>query len=451
MPKGERLRALFITTAFPPESQAGAHRLRRFAIGLPKHGIEMAVVTVHPRCVATIIDDSLCEGLPADMPVVRVPCWDPYQHMGRYRYTFPRRGRIAWLLYMSVWFWVRLFPRVAFPDPHAAWIVAALMPALTLARRFKPDVIVASMPSYSAAVLGAVVARVLHKPMVLDCRDPWSGVRPPIGKRSIMRAVHQLLEKWVWQSVTCGTAVTQDAADFIGQHVGEAVRNKLTVIPSAVDFDLASDIEPYPEPAFSLVYAGNYGYGTEGLEVLIKAIRVMVEKHHVMPGHFSLKLFGPYHLSTVKFARRHGVADYVRWYGSVGHKHLLKHLKGATASVAVEPEKYYYTLPGKALESLSVRKPVLAISPHGSALEEFLERTGMGWNFDFGEHLALSDKMALLINNPDSVPTNPDPDGIAPYLIDNIICRFANLLQLAAKKGVPSNGHAERLCQNQVF
>src|SRR5512142_3135319 len=65
-------RVLFVTPHFPPDSSAGAHRVRLLAPHLAAHGWEPTVLTVDPRDYEGSVDGALAELVPPTVEVVRV-------------------------------------------------------------------------------------------------------------------------------------------------------------------------------------------------------------------------------------------------------------------------------------------------------------------------------------------------------------------------------------------
>ena len=64
-------RVLMVTPHFPPDTSAGAHRVRLLAPHLSRYGWEPTVVTVDPRDYEGRLDGGLAALLPEDLRVVR--------------------------------------------------------------------------------------------------------------------------------------------------------------------------------------------------------------------------------------------------------------------------------------------------------------------------------------------------------------------------------------------
>src|SRR5688572_30832980 len=64
-------RVLMISPHFPPDSSAGAHRVRLLAPHLSRYGWEPTVVSVDPRDYEGRIDPQLCQLVPQELRVIR--------------------------------------------------------------------------------------------------------------------------------------------------------------------------------------------------------------------------------------------------------------------------------------------------------------------------------------------------------------------------------------------
>jgi glycosyltransferase involved in cell wall biosynthesis len=95
----------------------------------------------------------------------------------------------------------RLVKKLLFPDRHVLWLPSALPRALSVARKWKVEAVLATMPPFSLCFLAAAVAGILKVPLILDFRDEWSGfyVRgygPPNDTGPVWRGLVRLSEKW---------------------------------------------------------------------------------------------------------------------------------------------------------------------------------------------------------------------------------------------------------------
>ncbi|HVB38358.1 MAG TPA: hypothetical protein VND92_07465, partial [Vicinamibacterales bacterium] len=70
-------RILMISPHFPPDTSAGAHRVRLLAPHLPAFGWEPTVVTIDPRDYEGRLDPDLARLVPPGLRVVRCRAWSP--------------------------------------------------------------------------------------------------------------------------------------------------------------------------------------------------------------------------------------------------------------------------------------------------------------------------------------------------------------------------------------
>jgi glycosyltransferase involved in cell wall biosynthesis len=68
-------RVLMVSPHFPPDTSAGAHRVRLLAPHLPMHGWDPTVVTVEESGYEGRLDPELASLVPASVRIVRAPAW----------------------------------------------------------------------------------------------------------------------------------------------------------------------------------------------------------------------------------------------------------------------------------------------------------------------------------------------------------------------------------------
>ncbi len=139
-------RVLMMSPHFPPDTTAGAHRVRLLAPHLPAHGWEPVVVTVDPGRYEGRVDPGLLSLVPPGVRVVRSPAWSPR--------------------------WTRVLG-VGDLGLRAFTGLYRTSTALVARERFDA-VFITIYPTYPA-LIGPMLKRRFHVPFVLDYQDPWIG------------------------------------------------------------------------------------------------------------------------------------------------------------------------------------------------------------------------------------------------------------------------------------
>jgi hypothetical protein len=422
------LQALFLVTHFAPESRASANRITRFVSLLPDEGIQPLVLTLREACTSPN-DPAGLTGLPADLRVVRLPCLNPVIHVARRLPAGPSpQDR---LLRFGGRVLTQGTARVLFPDALVTWAAAALPVALRLVQRERVDVLVASLPHYSTALLAAAVSRISRIPYVIDYRDAWTPSLATLRPSRPRLAAHAALERLLAGRAAGLGAVSAPHARLIEDFLGPAYRGRIAVVPNAADLHLTTDVLPYPEERFVIAHLGNL-VGGRTLEPLLLALASLQREGLLHPDRFALIHYGQHHPATFATAARLGLGALVQYGGHLPRGELLRRAKGSRLTVAVQEESFAYGLPSKVLESVALGRPVLGISPPGSVMAATIAELGMGVNFDFPEHAAIARWLRLVLIGELLLPTAPRPGSLEPYTARSTTHRFAELLRAAA-------------------
>ena len=211
-------RVLMVSPHFPPDTSAGAHRVRLLAPYLAEFGWEPTVMTIEASAYEGRLDPDLARLVPAGLRLVRARAWSP----GR-----TRRFGVGDL-------GLRSFHGLK----HACE---------ELVRQERFDALFITIyPTYTA-LLGPILKRRYGIPFVLDYQDPWVGswgldAGPggvPDFKSRISRAIAARLEPIAVRSADALTAVSARTYEDVLARIPDARPRTCAAIPLGVD---ASDL-----------------------------------------------------------------------------------------------------------------------------------------------------------------------------------------------------------------
>jgi glycosyltransferase involved in cell wall biosynthesis len=201
-------RVLMVSYWYPPTPGAAARRVAGLSRHLADHGWEPVILT------AGEAEEQPRTG-PGRPSVVRVPdLKHPNQLYTPYAGPLPPSRWKEWL-------------RTAiFPDRFFAWREGAVRTGGAMLRRERYDVVWATFPPASAAMVGARLSRRGGLPLVLDLRDPWVGPGGYEPHAAALRRRHERLE--------CELETSAAAVTMISQAMAEDVCARLRLEPERV-------------------------------------------------------------------------------------------------------------------------------------------------------------------------------------------------------------------------
>jgi glycosyltransferase involved in cell wall biosynthesis len=331
---------LVLAYFFPPIGGAGVQRTLKALKYLPEHGWRATVVTTSSSAYP-LSDASLDAEIPAGTRVVR---------------AFEPRG-LARLQQLAVMALNRLRLRglrdlAGWPDLMAGWGVFALLAALRMARRDRPDVIYSSGPPFTGQIVAAILHRLTGIPCVTDFRDEWSE-NPHGDQARFVRAISRRTERWIAAQAHAVIGV----ADYF--RIAGVAPDDLVVIPNGVDEqDLAA--EPAGERAsdgpLRLSHVGTL-YGDRDADPVFAAMRRLIEAGRLDAGAIELRVVGSDWLPDLD-AR---VPVPLSRTGYVSHREAVGEMFSADALLLyVAPTSLAPS--GKLFEYLASGRPILCVA-----------------------------------------------------------------------------------------
>jgi glycosyltransferase involved in cell wall biosynthesis len=377
---GHRMRVLLVSHAFPPRNVVGAVRVGKFASYLHQAGHDVRVVAA-----PTTGDQSLV----VDFPLDRVAYADE-------RAVEPALSRVVKR--------IRGFPtdvrggtatpRVAgpaapartglsavlarhfsallhIPDARAGWIGAATVAGREIARGWRPDIVFASAPPYSALIAASRIARACDAPWIAEIRDLWVG-NPYSNDPAWRRWIDRFLEWRVLGSAAALVTISPSCAAALRCRHRQPIA---CVLNGYVEEDFpAEPAEPPPGEVVSILYTGGIYPGYRDPSPLFRAIAGLgaAERQRI-----AVHFYGPPAQEVAPLAAEHGVADRVFVHDPVPYKAslALQTLADVLLLLQWNDQKDAGTLPAKFFEYLGARRPILSLGyEHGDLAAMIRER-----------------------------------------------------------------------------
>ncbi|WP_438040911.1 glycosyltransferase [Sorangium sp. So ce128] len=385
-------RLLLISYHFPPVGGAGVQRPVKFVKYLRRFGWEASVlVAANPS--APLSDESLLGDIPAETHIERARTWEPSYSMkakvasdttSTTTAKGPRR-RLARALRGAAMLALQ-------PDPQVLWLPSALRAGSHLLRGIHHDAILATAPSYSNLVLGALLKKRFGLPLVLDFRDEWDISQRYLEnarQNAFSFAVQSRMQRYILQQADALICTTKSSARRLQDRAREAGSHAAsTCIYNGFDEDdfapgqAAADIAKSEPNTFRLVYTGTL-WNLTSIEPLIAAIEVLDASAPERLAQLELVIVGRRTeqqerlLDRVKKTRCR-----LRLEPYCDHSRSIDWMRSADALCMLlsDVENAHRVVPAKMFEYLSLGKGILAIAPDGEATDIIKEHKA-GYHF----------------------------------------------------------------------
>jgi hypothetical protein len=396
-------RVLMLSPHFPPDTSAGAHRVRLLAPHLRRHGWEPTVVTVDPRDYEGRLDPGLADLVPEDLRVVRCRAWPP---------ALTRLAGVGDLGLRALDGLRRTCARLLATERFDALFITIY-------------------PTYPA-LLGPLLKRRFGVPFVLDYQDPWVGAwgltvgggrggRPDWRSRA-SRLIASRLEPRVVRAADAITTVSEEMYRELWRRYPGLEGTPCAAIPiggEPADFERIrraprENLWFDPKDGQTHVcYVGTLlplGEGT--LRALLTAVGLVSGRRPDLYARLRLHFFGTGNQTVAGAAARAlpvaaeiGVADRVTEVTTrIDYLDALTVLTQAHAILLMGSSERHYTA-SKLYPALYAERPLLAVYHEASSVAEILRR-------------AASPPAARLVTYSDAVPAGSHVEAIAREIIE---------------------------------
>jgi glycosyltransferase involved in cell wall biosynthesis len=385
-------RVLMISPHFPPDTSAGAHRVRLFAPYLPEFGWEPTVVSVDASAYEGRLDPDLARLVPDSVRVVRAAAWD-----------------------------AALTRRIGIGDLGLRALAGLRRECRRLmdAERFDA-LFITIYPTYPA-VLGPMLKRRHRVPFVLDYQDPWVsawglevGPGPnglPDARSRITRALARRIEPHVVRAADALTAVSARTYEDVLARVPDARPRACAAIPLGFDERDLEALQRAPranswfddqDDLVHLCYVGTVL--PKGFDVLRAVLMALARVRDRAPRsyarlrvHFvgtSNQRVASVEPRVLPAARDAGVADIVTEAPPrLDYLDALNVQTRADALLLLGSSERHYT-PSKVFPAILARRPILAFYHRESSVVDVLRQPSLGARvFTFDEKNPLADQV----------------------------------------------------------
>ncbi len=429
-----------VSPHFPPDTSAGAHRVRLLAPHLPRYGWEPTVVTVDPRDYEGRLDRGLAELVPAEVRVIRCRAWQPY--------------------------WTRRF---GFGDLGLRAFTGLYRACSEILRREAFDALFITIYPTYPALMGPRLQQRFGIPFVLDYQDPWVGEwgksvgggpnGTPDWKSRLSRRVATLLEPRAARHAAALTAVSAATYEHVQARYPALQHTPCLELPIGGD---PADFErvlahPCPnmffDPADGLFHLCSVGTllptGFETLRAVLKAAAFLRERHPSAYRRLRLHFFGTSNQTdrgatarVLLAARDIGVEEMVTEVAPrIDYQQALTVLTQASAILMMGSSEKHYTA-SRLYPGLLAQRPILGLYHEASTVHEILHRAAaptaarvVTYNDSARAESRVDeicDALAALVDEAHSGPAAVDLGGMATFSAAALAGRLARLLDQIA-------------------
>jgi len=378
MPKPKKV--LIICYYWPPAGGPGVQRWLKFVKYLPDFGVE-PIVYVPENATYPIMDEALLEEIPQGITVIKQPIKEPYgfaSMLSRKQTKSFSSGLIPTQKKQSLLQKAMLYIRGNYfiPDARVAWVKPSISFLESIIEEQEVDTIITSGPPHSMHLIGLGLKKKLPTlKWIADFRDPWTtiGYHDKLKMTSKTQLKHKSLEEEVLRRAS-RIIVTSPTTK---KEFSALTETPIQVITNG--FDAQENDTLNLNNKFIISHIGSL-LSDRNPKVLWKVLNDLVSENEAFKKAFGLSLVGRVSTSILESLKEYGLDSFIQQEGYVSHAKAIELQRSSNLLLLLEidsPETRSI-IPGKLFEYLAARRPILAIGPESSDIEQIVSQTQSG-------------------------------------------------------------------------
>ncbi|NND53057.1 MAG: glycosyltransferase family 4 protein [Flavobacteriaceae bacterium] len=383
-------KTLIVTYYWPPAGGPGVQRWLKFVKYLPDFNIE-PIVFAPENPSYPILDESLNSEVSKAIEILKLPIKEPYRAanlVSKGQAETISKGIIPVEKNQSMLQKLMIYIRGNFfiPDARKNWVKPSVKYLSAYLTQHNIDTVITTGPPHSLHLIGLKLKEQLNIQWIADFRDPWTniGYHKKLRLNAASRARHKNLEKKVLQladKIIVTSGVTEN--EFKSK-----TNQPISVITNGYDHEIKGATQL--DSRFSISHIGTL-LSERNPENLWKALYELSRENNTFKSMLQINLIGSVSQEVLLSLESYDLSQYLNLKGYVSHAEAIENQRTSQLLLLVEidSEETRCIIPGKLFEYMVSERPILAIGPENSDVEQIISETNTGHYFLHSDHKAL--------------------------------------------------------------
>jgi glycosyltransferase involved in cell wall biosynthesis len=375
-------RLLIVSYLFPPLGGIGVQRALSLAKYLPRCGFEVHVLKA-TSAGGPVYDPDLVRQIPLGVRVhqaftpeipfaLRQKLWARLKGSGETGSSGkgkPKGASLKGFIAMAA-------KRVLSPEPEILWVPFAVRKARQIIKRYKIEVVLVTVPPFSALVVGTVLKREFPSlALVSDFRDEWLSFYLKdfeFQNSDHTRRRAETIERETVESADLVVAVNRSSRDEIRQRYPLQPARKFVVVPNGYDPEAFAGFLPRVQQSSRVVvtHVGTV-YKTASPRFYLDAVDALPEE---IRSHIETRFIG--RISDSELGCLENRKSKVTLLGFLPQAEAIKYMEDTDYLLLTMTNDI--SVPGKVFEYMATGKPILAVTAPGNEVDQILRETAAG-------------------------------------------------------------------------
>jgi hypothetical protein len=379
---------LIVAHAFPPIGGIAVQRVLKFTKYLPDYGWQPLILTV-AHSASFMLDNTLSQELPADLPVYRAPSWEPL-NAAQVKQTAEKlttTGGAPRALQQRLFRLLRpLYFALRIPDDKIGWYPFAVKLGRQVMQQAAIDLIFATAPPYTNLLVGKALKRASGKPLVVDYRDEWSTIRYQDYPTNVLTGfLNRRLEMGLLAAADHLVTANPGFVESLRRaHLLSAATPQSTIMNGFDPADYQGQELPAKNPRFTVVYTGTLYGERRTPKYFLQALAQLLQARPSLRRQVRACFVGTIYDKHASLVQEYGLSDVVELLGMTPHQVAVQQqlLADVLLLIVGNGAGSEVVLTGKVFEYFGARRPILALAPLDGPAAQLIRDTQTGWVID---------------------------------------------------------------------
>jgi glycosyltransferase involved in cell wall biosynthesis len=384
-------KVLMLAYVFPPfYSVGGSIRVVKFIKYLPALGWLPVVLTIDDsKEYATQRkqgSEELLKDIPEYVKIYRTNAGEPSVEFLEKGRRVRRRNKVAAFVINilgKVRSWARNY--LLLPDEYISWLPFAVRMGRQIVHAEGVDIIFATCPPFSVALIGGLLKRLTGKQLILDFRDDWIDTPGYLWRPRIIRWIERQMENWAVKECDKLVLVTEWSKNAFIARYPEETEDKFVPIPNGCDLEdfriLESIVDQPSDSKFTIVHAGLLSESEiwrRSPEAFFQALRRLQHQYPDFIANLEVAFTG--HLPEVykNMVEDMGLSSIVKEVGYLPRDEFIRFMKAADLLLVINYDGFSTLVPGKIYEYWAIGGPPILLQSCQGAAEYLVKNQKLG-------------------------------------------------------------------------
>lgn len=280
-------------------------------------------------------------------------------------------------------------------DSHVGWVIPATIKGVRLCRKYRLNVVIVTVPYFSALIAAIAIAKITSSKLVIDYRDEWTNYWYKSFSR-FGRFVYPRIERAAIRRASAVVLCTDIMKRDFREAFSSVAPKQIEVIFNGFEVDDGNAPDYFQNGLTNMLYAGNF-HGKRRLASIAPVLATMMAANKLSVRTFRLHLFSKLSTEDQLTIGQFGIDDIVEVHKPVSYDTIKAIMKASDILFLPSGDEVRYAVPFKFFDYLSTRQPILAVASTKSTVKQLMESIDCGEFAEFGNMVAIETALSVLL------------------------------------------------------